>query len=124
MNWTLDARLPLRLIAPAEWPAARTTATDPGIALLLAEGLEGIDTQGVPAARFRRNGPRHALACACCAGRPPVAEALDRLFQARVRGACAWFGSVVALVPDDETRAEIEAALQGDALTRARFKPG
>jgi hypothetical protein len=28
----------------------------------------------------------HAAACSCCAGRSGVALALDRLFQARVRG--------------------------------------
>ncbi|MGG5887907.1 hypothetical protein ACLF3G_12270 [Falsiroseomonas sp. HC035] len=63
-------------------------------------------------------------ACACCAGRPPAGVALDRLFQARIRGHCPWFGSVVALVPDAATRLEVESALQDDPLTSARFRLG
>ncbi|MGX9962281.1 hypothetical protein ACVFYP_03100 [Roseomonas sp. F4] len=121
----MDARIPLRLIAPTDLPAALAAQPEGVVAaLLIPEGLADIDTDGAPAARFQPDGPRHAMACACCAGRSPVAAALDQLFQARVRGSCAWFGSVIALVPDEGARAEVETALRADAVTSARFRPG
>ncbi|WP_158292072.1 hypothetical protein, partial [Paracraurococcus ruber] len=64
----------------------------------------------------------HAAACACCAGRPPAAAALDRLFQARVRNQCPWFDRVVALAETPEARAQVEASLREDAVTAARFR--
>ncbi|RAI58122.1 hypothetical protein [Roseicella frigidaeris] len=64
----------------------------------------------------------HAAACACCGGRPPVAAALDRLFQARVRNQCPWFERVVALAETPAAEAAIAAALAGDAVTLARFR--
>ena len=64
----------------------------------------------------------HAAACACCGGRAPAATALDRLFQARVRGQCPWFDRVVALAETPEARAAIAAALMEDAVTAARFR--
>ena len=66
--------------------------------------------------------PSHPGGCACCAGRRPAAAALDRLFQARVRGACGWFDRVVALADTEPARAEVAAALRDDAVTAARFK--
>jgi hypothetical protein len=48
--------------------------------------------------------------------------ALDRLFQARVRGGCAWFDRVIALAETGEARAAVAAALAEDALTAARFR--
>jgi hypothetical protein len=64
----------------------------------------------------------HGAACGCCGGRPPAAVALDRLFQARVRGACAWFERVVALADTEEVRDAVAAALRDDAVTAARFR--
>ena len=64
----------------------------------------------------------HAAACSCCGGRAPAATALDRLFQARVRGQCPWFDRVVALAETPEARAAIAAALVEDAVTAARFR--
>ena len=56
-------------------------------------------------ASFDPFAPGHAAGCACCAGRSPAAVALDRLFQARVRGACSWFDRVVALAETARRRA-------------------
>ncbi|WP_439598739.1 hypothetical protein [Falsiroseomonas sp.] len=125
MTWTLDARIPLRLVTSAQLAAQMAAAQqDSGKpALLIPEALAGMATQGLPHAAFAPEGPRHAAACACCAGRPPVSAALDRLFQARVRGTCPWFDSVLAVVPDDASRTEVETALQHDPLTAARFRP-
>jgi hypothetical protein len=64
----------------------------------------------------------HEVACACCGGRSPAATALDRLFQARVRGQCPWFDRVLALVETPEASAGLAAALSGDAVTAARFR--
>jgi hypothetical protein len=64
----------------------------------------------------------HASGCGCCGGRPAAAAALDRLFQARVRGACPWFERVVALAETAEAGEAIAAALRDDAVTAARFR--
>ena len=53
---------------------------------------------------------------------PPAAAALDRLFQARVRGQCPWFDRVVALAGTRGGPRAIAAALAGDAVTAARFR--
>jgi hypothetical protein len=51
-----------------------------------------------------------------------VGAALDRLFQARVRGQSAWFDRVVALVETPHAAAQVVTALAEDALTAARFR--
>jgi hypothetical protein len=66
----------------------------------------------------------HAARCACCGGQSPAAAALDRLFQARVRGACPWYERIVALVETTDARAQVEDALRGDRLAVARFRSG
>ncbi|MBU8538289.1 hypothetical protein [Falsiroseomonas tokyonensis] len=126
MTWSLDARIPLHLASPEEAAARIEAARQAGVklALLIPESLQGVATQGLPSAAFAPDGPRHAAACACCAGRPPVSAALDRLFQARVRGTAPWFDSVLAVVTDTTCRAEVETALMHDPLTQARFRPG
>ncbi|MGG5811098.1 hypothetical protein [Falsiroseomonas sp. CW058] len=73
---------------------------------------------------FDLSGPSHLPACSCCAGRGPAATALDRLFQARVRGDCGWFDRVVALAETEAARAEVAAALRDDPVTAARFRAG
>ena len=126
MRWSLDARIPLSTMAPADLPALLRDAVafERRTALLIPQTLEVLDTAGLPSARFEPGGPGHAAACACCGGRPPVSAALDQLFQARIRGTCIWFDQVIALVPDEASRAEVETALMNDPLTSARFRPG
>lgn len=124
MPWSIDARIPLLTVADATALAAALAEGRP--AAVLAEGATPEIATGVVAVeRFDpASGPAHAAACACCAGRSAAAAALDRLFQARVRGGCGWFERVVALAGTPEARAEVAAALAGDALTQARFRAG
>jgi len=123
MPWTLDARIPIVTVPDAAALAAALAQGRP--AAVLATGRAGETPAGAVAlASFDLAGPTHAPACTCCAGRGPAAAALDRLFQARVRNACPWFERVVALADSPEARAEIAAALAGDAVTMARFRAG
>lgn len=120
MAWTLDARLPVVIVADAAALAASLGA-GPKAAVLAeapappppaeAAALEGFDPV-MP----------HTVGCACCGGRPPAAAALDRLFQARVRGACPWFERVVALAGTPAAREAVASALANDAVTAARFR--
>lgn len=125
MAWTLDARIPLRLV-DSEAALAAALAAGPKTAVL-AEAPAGQEAPGGPAnggvalETFDATLP-HAMACACCHGRPPAAAALDRLFQARVRGRCGWFDQVVGLVGSAAARAQLAAALDDDAVTTARFR--
>lgn len=122
MAWTLDARLPLVIVGDAVGlVAALTTGLK---AAVLAEAPPPPLPVGAAAlASFDPSMPSHAGGCACCGGRSPAAAALDRLFQARVRGACPWFERVVALAETAAARDEIAAALKDDAVTAARFRP-
>jgi hypothetical protein len=123
MPWTLDARIPLVILAdPAALPAALAAG---GPAALLAEASARASPQGAVAAEsFAPAGMAHPAACTCCAGRSPAATALDRLFQARVRGSVPWFERVVVLAGTKAGQAEIAAALAEDAVTAARFRAG
>ncbi|NGM22334.1 hypothetical protein G3576_20115 [Roseomonas stagni] len=121
MAWSLDARIPLTLLPPGGDLAATLAGGKP--AALLAEAPpEPLPPGAVAQVSFDPAGPSHAASCTCCAGRSAAAAALDRLFQARVRGACAWFDRVVAVVETEDARAEVEAALREDAVTSARFR--
>ena len=107
----IDARIPV-IFAPA------TTAVD-GDALL-TEG-DAAAPEGVPVARFSAELPGHALGCACCAGRSPVAAALHRLFLARARGTAAFFARVVvACGPEGE--AAVRQALAEDGFVGGRYR--
>ena len=123
MPWTLDARMPLVILAdPAALPALLAAG---GPAALLVEAPALPRPAGAVAAEsFAPAMAAHPAACACCAGRSPAAAALDRLFQARVRGSAPWFERVVALASTEAGRAELDAALVGDAVTTARFRAG
>ncbi|WP_368415453.1 hypothetical protein [Falsiroseomonas sp.] len=129
MSWSLDARIPILIVAD---PAALTAALAGGrpAAVLLGPAPEGASRSDAPPpgavalARFDLSGPAHAAACACCAGRSPAAVALDTLFQARIRNTCPWFERVVALAEAPVAQAEIAAALASDAVTAARFRAG
>ncbi|MFC7473543.1 hypothetical protein ACFQS7_04210 [Dankookia sp. GCM10030260] len=121
MAWSLDARIPL-LVTESAAALAAALAAGPNSAVLTAAPAPALPEGAVTMGSFDAT-PAHAVACSCCSGRSPVAAALDRLFQARVRGQCPWFDRVVALAETPEARAAIAAALSGDAVTAARFRP-
>jgi hypothetical protein len=120
MAWSLDARIPVTLVAdmPAldaalggGKPAALVTAAPPPPKPALAAAAVSFDA-GVAT---------HLPGCACCQGRSAAAQALDRLFQARARNACGWFDRVLVL-DEAGAGAEVLAALREDALAAARFR--
>ncbi|HYF06194.1 MAG TPA: hypothetical protein VD970_01130 [Acetobacteraceae bacterium] len=121
MAWTLDARIPLTIVADRAALAAALAAGGP--AAVLAENGAGADLPAAAVVMGFDPGA-HVPGCACgtCGGRNAAALALDRLFQARVRGAVPWFTRVVALAPSAAGRAVIMEALAGDALTAARYR--
>ncbi len=120
MAWSLDARIPL-LVADGEAALAAALAAGPKAAVLAEAPPPPLPADAVALASFDPFLP-HAAACTCCGGRSPVAAALDRLFQARVRNQCPWFERVVALAETAEARAALAAALTQDAVTAARFR--
>ena len=120
MAWTLDARIPLLVTEDAAALAA-ALAAGPKAAVLAEAPVPTLPVGAVALGSFDA-AQSHALACAGCGGRSPAATALDRLFQARVRGQCPWFDRVVALAETEAARAAIAAALAGDAVTAARFR--
>jgi hypothetical protein len=115
MAWSLDVRISL------SFGTAASLAEDGATALLVEAPPEPLPPGAVAQASFAP-GPAHAPACGCCGGRSAAAAALDRLFQARVRGQCGWFDRVLAIVETPEAAAEIAAALREDAVTVARFR--
>ena len=120
MAWSLDARIPLTLLPDG---AALPVALEGRPAALLAEGSPPAQPGLILTESFVPE-PAHAAGCACCGGRTPAALALDRLFQARVRGRSGWFERVLALPATAEGRAELVRALTEDRLTAARFRAG
>ncbi len=120
MAWTLDARIPLVTVADAAGLARELASGEP--TAVLAEGELPEAPAAVAVARFDATARSQALACTSCNGRGAAAQALDRLFQARVRGSCGWFKRVVVLAGTPGGRAELEATLREDALTAARFR--
>jgi len=64
----------------------------------------------------------HAIGCACCVARSPVAEALGRLFRARATGEVAFF-TRLGVVPADEAGAQaVRQALVNDGLASACYR--
>ncbi|MBY0339403.1 MAG: hypothetical protein K2X11_22510 [Acetobacteraceae bacterium] len=113
MAWTLDARIPVVFLDGGAIPPGRPAA-------VVSEAPPGpLPAGAVAGAAFEGGVTSHAAACACCQGRSPAAQALDRLFQARARGACAWFDRV-AVTP--EAADAVRAALREDAVAAARFR--
>ena len=111
MAWSLDARIPVHILALGEAPA-------PGMAVLAETPTEA----SAPAmAVFSLEGA-HVPACACCGARGPVAEALDRLFLGRVRGDFPWFTSIAALPRSDAGAEAIRRTLREDQASSARFR--
>jgi hypothetical protein len=116
MAWSLDARIPVI------FPPALSALPQGPAAAVLSEAPPGPLPQGaVAGASFAAGVTAHAAACACCQGRSEAALALDRLFQARVRGACPWFERVMVA---PAIAGEVRRALAEDALSAARFRPG
>jgi hypothetical protein len=120
MTWTLDARLPLHVVESAA-ALAEALAAGPKTAVLAEAPPPPLPEGAVALASFDPWMP-HGAACGCCGGRLAAAVALDRLFQARVRGACPWFDRVLALAETPEARQAVAAALAEDAVTSARFR--
>jgi hypothetical protein len=65
--------------------------------------------------------PGHLAGCACCTLRGPAADALTTLFRARATGLAPFFTRVVVLAsPAGE--AAVREAMEGDVVTKARFR--
>ena len=121
MPWSVDARLPVVTVGDAAGLAA-ALATGPKAAVLAEAPPAPMPEDAAALASFDPFMPGHAGGCACCGGRSQAATALDRLFQARVRGTCPWFERVVALAETQAARDTVVAALTDDAVTAARFR--
>lgn len=120
MAWSIDGRIPVTLASDL---AALHAALAAGpAAAVLAEAPAPQQPAAAMAIRAFEAVAPHAAGCTCCAGRTPAATALDRLFQARVRGECGWFTRVVVLATTPAGRAAVAAALDTDTLARARFR--
>lgn len=102
MAWTLDARIPVHLIAPGD--------ALPDGAILLAEGTD-----------FAVTATGHAIGCACCLPRSPAAPAFDRLFLARVKGERS-FTSIAAQATTNEGAEALRWAIDYDPVVSSRFR--
>lgn len=120
MAWSIDGRVAVLIVADRsalDWELA----AGPAAAVLSDVPCPIAPDTATTTVEFEATAP-HAPGCTCCAGRPPVAVALDRLFQARVRGQCGWFERVLVLAQTPAGREAVVRALTGDALTAARFR--
>lgn len=120
MAWSLDARIPVSILLEAGALAGALAGGKPAAVVTLARPGP-LPAGAVSAVSFEAEVAAHAVACACCQGRSPAAQALDRLFQARVRGQSGWFDRVLVL-DEDGAGAAVRAALSEDALASARFR--
>ncbi|MGA9866022.1 MAG: hypothetical protein WBQ75_06230 [Acetobacteraceae bacterium] len=92
----------------------------PDMALLLEGDLAS--PTGFPSARFEVGSAfGHAVGCACCRPRGAAAEALSRLYLARVRGTATPFAEVLVVTASAAGRRAVVDAIANDPLTRARF---
>ncbi len=108
-----DPRIPVRLGSLGEVAL--------GAALLVEGDVEA--PAGTPFARFEVGSAfGHAVGCACCRPRGAAAEALSRLYLARVRGATTPFAEVLAVTASGAGRRAVVDAIANDPLTRARFR--
>jgi hypothetical protein len=113
MKFASDMRIPVLFGAPeAEVDDAYLTE---GNAEPVPSGYAESFT--LPAAQFG-----HVIGCTCCTPRGPAADALSRLFRARATGSAPFFKRVIVRAsPAGE--AAIRAAIAGDILTAARYRP-
>ncbi|WP_191085249.1 hypothetical protein [Roseococcus microcysteis] len=116
MTWSIDARIPVHLLANEDNLALALSRGKP--AAVLTVGGEAAPDGAVAITAFKPGEAPHAAACGCCLGRGEAAKALDMLFQGRVRGTVPWFDRVLALDP----HGDVAAALREDALTAARYR--
>ncbi len=111
-----DPRFPILLrarLAPEELA--------PGdLVLLDARLAPGPVPAGVVARRVAFDPAGHGAACACCAGRSPLARTLAQLVVERARGEVPFFGRLVA-VSDAAGRAALRASVRGDPLVGSRY---
>ena len=63
----------------------------------------------------------HQAGCFCCTARGPAANALSALYRDRAIGAAPYFNRVLVLA-SLLGEADVRAALEQDAVTRARFR--
>lgn len=91
----------------------------PEDAVLVEEGLA--PPAGLYVVRFAATRPGHAIGCACCPPRGAGAEALSHAFRARATGAAPFFKRVMVLASANGA-AEITAAVEQDAVSRARYR--
>lgn len=117
----IDGRVPLIVCDGAE---ALRAALDGAAAAVLVGAHVTDDLDGFVAIERFDPVAAHSAGCACCGNRSSAAQALDRLFLARVTGRCAWFARVLALGDTAETAAAVRAAVGGDAVVAARFRLG
>ena len=121
----VDARLPVEIRPPhpgATAGAAAALDADAETALLI-EG-EAAPLPGRAVAHFRPGTEGlHDAGCACCRPRAGVAMALSHLLIARARGEVPFFRRVLALPATAAGEAAIRAALRGDPLLAARYRP-
>lgn len=115
-----DGRIPVSVVAD-EAALAASLAARPGAALLAEEPPARLPA-GILATAGFEPGPAHPVACSCCAGRTPLAQALDALFLARVKGQARWFNRVVALLPSPEARQRMAEALRDDSVVASRYR--
>ena len=116
-----DGRIPVLPVADEAALRAALTAR-PGAAILAEAPPPVLPEGAVAVASFDLYLSSHPQACTCCGGRSPLASAMDRLFLARVKGQAPWFDRVVALLPGEEARAALVAALRDDAVVASRFR--
>jgi hypothetical protein len=67
------------------------------------------------------NAATHPAGCLCCAPRSGAADALARLYRARVTGAAPFFDRVIVIASQAGEQAAT-AALATDVVSQARYK--
>ncbi|MBP0491534.1 hypothetical protein [Roseomonas indoligenes] len=117
-----DGRIPVLIVT--DEAALAASLSGGGKAALLAEERPAALPTGIVASAGFEPGGTHPVACTCCAGRVPMAQALDALFLDRVKGRAPWFDRVVALLPSPDRRAELDVILHLDGVVSARYRPG
>ncbi|MGE4482488.1 hypothetical protein [Acidocella sp.] len=75
------------------------------------------------AVRFAVPKRGHQPGCFCCTARGPAANAFSSLYRDRALGAAPYFTRVIVLA-SLAGQADIKAALDQDAVTKARFRLG
>ena len=96
-------------------------APAPGDAVLVEDG-HAMPPAG-HAVRFVPPKFGHQPGCFCCTSRGPAANAFSALYRNRATGAGPYFNRVIVLA-SLSGEADVKAALDQDAVTRARFRLG